>query len=302
MIRTLITHSGAFHADDVLAYLVLHAIHPAADLLRTRDQARIDAARDAIVFDVGNVYDADVRRFDHHQLDRAQRDDGLPYSALGLVWQHYGVEYLVNALRYDEAEAEEIHRRFDQTFVRDIDALDNGLLEDSQRPLLHAMALPALIGSMRPDFDDDDPRAEDHAFIKASLAAEPFFEARIREIASNIRSEKIVKQAIEERSHPNWIELPRAMDYLNPILESGEENMHFVINPSGNEWRLNVVQKSPDSFEARKDLPADWAGKRDAELSAVTGVEDARFCHIARFIAVADSRDGIMRLLQQALR
>jgi uncharacterized UPF0160 family protein len=61
------------------------------------------------------------------------------------------------------------------------------------------------------------------------------------------------------------------------------------------------VPANPETFEARKDLPAAWAGLRDAELAAVTGVPDAVFCHNNLFIAAARSFEGILKMAQQAL-
>jgi uncharacterized UPF0160 family protein len=62
------------------------------------------------------------------------------------------------------------------------------------------------------------------------------------------------------------------------------------------------VPVSAESFDARADLPEAWAGLRDADLAAVTGVPDAGFCHNGRFIAAAKSFEGILEMARQALR
>ncbi|MHB9102314.1 MAG: MYG1 family protein, partial [Sulfuricella sp.] len=77
------THSGSFHADDVLAAATLRLVNPALPILRTRDQEQLDAAD--IIFDVGRVFDSAACRFDHHQLEyKEARENGLPYSSFGL--------------------------------------------------------------------------------------------------------------------------------------------------------------------------------------------------------------------------
>jgi uncharacterized UPF0160 family protein len=78
----------------------------------------------------------------------------------------------------------------------------------------------------------------------------------------------------------------------------------FVISHNLGEQRymLHTVPATADTFEARADLPASWAGLRDAELAAVTGVADAGFCHNGRFIAAAKSYDGIYAMALQALK
>jgi len=48
-------------------------------------------------------------------------------------------------------------------------------------------------------------------------------------------------------------------------------------------------------------FPESWAGKNGKELAEITGVEDAIFCHNARFICSAKSKEGAMKLAQMAL-
>lgn len=81
-------------------------------------------------------------------------------------------------------------------------------------------------------------------------------------------------------------------------------NVLFVIshNIAEQRYMINTVSVSPDSFKARADLPEAWAGLRDAELAAVTGVHDAGFCHTGRFIASATSYEGIRSMASQALQ
>jgi uncharacterized UPF0160 family protein len=78
----------------------------------------------------------------------------------------------------------------------------------------------------------------------------------------------------------------------------------FVISHNIGEQRymLHTVPATADTFEARADLPASWAGLRDADLAAVTGVADAGFCHNGRFIAAAKSYEGIYAMALQALK
>jgi uncharacterized UPF0160 family protein len=77
----------------------------------------------------------------------------------------------------------------------------------------------------------------------------------------------------------------------------------FVIsyNPSEQRHMIHTVPVSAESFDARADLPEAWAGLRDADLAAVTGVPDAGFCHNGRFIAAAKSFEGILAMARQAL-
>ena len=73
------THSGPFHADDVLAWgLIQVFVDAEATLVRTRDAERLEQAD--IVFDVGGIYDPSSGRFDHHQNSYIG-----PLSSAGMV-------------------------------------------------------------------------------------------------------------------------------------------------------------------------------------------------------------------------
>ena len=103
----LVTHSGAFHLDDAFAYAVLRLAlgHGEAGhdhtLMRTRDAAVIAGAD--VVWDVGAVCDPAAGRFDHHQRGAPVRENGLPYSAAGLVWRHHGEAAVRALLAFPEA-------------------------------------------------------------------------------------------------------------------------------------------------------------------------------------------------------
>ena len=71
--------------------------------------------------------------------------------------------------------------------------------------------------------------------------------------------------------------------------------------PSPTAGALQAVPRELGAFANRKDLPAEWAGRSGADLAAVTGVDDAVFCHAARFYASARSREGITALVERAL-
>ena len=309
-VHTLITHSGSFHADDLLAYAVLSALYPVARLLRTRDAGLIaGAGATAIVFDVGFLYAPEDNRYDHHQPDRPRRDEGLAYSSFGLIWRHFGRDYIAATLGLYETTAREavkqIHAELDARLVRDIDAVDNGELADGQDALIHPLSLPNLFATFRPAFDQDEPGRDDAAFLEAAAVARRLLHAQVESTAATRRSRAVVTGAIASRSHPNWIELPRSMDYLEPVLAASSDGdadqIQFVLAPSRDEWQLKTVNVSFESFESRKLLPAAWAGLRGPDLVAATGVPDAVFCHAGRFVAIARSREGAMALLRQAL-
>ena len=60
----------------------------------------------------------------------------------------------------------------------------------------------------------------------------------------------------------------------------------YVVYPdeTANNWRVQAVPLSPESFESRKALPEPWRGLRDEELSKASGIDGGIFIHASGFI------------------
>ncbi len=299
-ITHLVTHSGGFHADELMSSVVLTHVFPEAELRRSRDRQWLVPSADKIIFDVGGAYDAKAQIFDHHQRPGPLRSDGQPFSSFGLIWAHYGRTYLA-AMDVHAHDIEDIHAAFDTKFALPIDLLDNGAIEPSVAGPLSVLSLPALLGSLQPVFDDTSPTAADDAFFTALPIARSFIEAFIRNLAAKARARSIVLEAIAKAGASPILELPMGMPYRSALEQAKADHLLFVVNPRGDDWTLNGIKLSDDTFEQRADLPAAWAGLTDEALEEASGVKGAKFCHNARFIAVANSRDAIMEMAQRAV-
>ena len=76
----------------------------------------------------------------------------------------------------------------------------------------------------------------------------------------------------------------------------------YTIQPNTDgSWRVTGINAKEFSFEVRHPFPKAWAGLRDDEMATVSGVADAIFCHNTRFLAVAKSREGAIKLAQLAI-
>ncbi|WP_300443028.1 MYG1 family protein [uncultured Mameliella sp.] len=299
-ITHLVTHSGGFHADELLSSVILTRLFPDAKLVRSRDPKWISPGSDRVVYDVGRAYDPAAGVFDHHQRPNPLRDDGQPYSSFGLIWCHFGHDYL-RALDVPEADVESIHRAFDQGFVLPIDLMDNGALEPSVAGPLAGMTLPVLLETLKPTFDERGADLDDRAFLRALEVARAFVEAAVRGKAAKRRAEAIVLAAIEKAGASHILELPMGMPFRAAVEKSGADHLLFVVHPRDSDWALTTIRKSGDTFESRADLPEAWAGLTDAALEAASGVSGAKFCHNARFIAVAATREAVMRMAERAV-
>lgn len=294
----LVTHSGGFHADEVLSSVILTRLHPQARILRTRDADWITPAEGRIIYDVGRDFDAARMIFDHHQKSPPLRDDGQPYSSFGLIWRQFGRDYLA-ALQVPASDVDAIHAGIDADLVLPIDLVDNGAL--SPTGPLADLSLPMLLESLKPVFDDRSADADDRAFAGAVTIARAFVEAAVARKAAKHRAEAVVMAAIAAAGDGRVLELPMGMPFRSAITAAGADHLLFVIHPRETDWALTGIRRDADGFALRADLPEAWAGLTDAAFEAASGVPGARFCHNARFIAVAADREAALRLADLAV-
>lgn len=296
----LVTHSGGFHADETLSSVILTRLFPQAKIVRSRAAQWITPGPDRIIYDVGGAYDATAGIFDHHQRGAPLRDDGQPYSSFGLIWKHFGRDYLA-ALDVPGAQIEAIHAAIDTRFVLPIDLMDNGAVSPSAGGPLSDLTLPVLLETLKPVFDDKDPEAEDRGFRTALSIAQSFVEAAVAGRAAKLRAEGLVEQAISAAGADRVLELPMGMPFRQTIVRMGADHLLFVVHPREGDWCLTGIRREEDGFALRADLPASWAGLTDAALEAACGVKGATFCHNARFIAAARSREAILAMARIAV-
>ncbi|MBB3355441.1 MYG1 family protein [Rhizobium lentis] len=295
----LVTHSGGFHADELLSSVILTRLFPQARLIRSRAPEWITPAPDRIIYDVGGAYDPAAGIFDHHQRGAPLREDGQPYSSFGLIWKHYGREYLV-ASGLPDHHVEALHSTFDIGFVLPIDLTDNGALSPSGP--LASLTLPALLETLKPVFDEQEPEADDRAFRAALAIARSFIDAGIAQRAAKLRAEAIVYRAIEVAGQGRILELPRGMPFRPAIVKAGADHLLFVVHPREKDWCVTGIRRGDDGFELRADLPATWAGLTNGELEAACGIEGASFCHNGRFIAAARTREAALAMAELAVQ
>jgi uncharacterized UPF0160 family protein len=300
-ITHLVTHSGGFHADELLSSVILTRVFPNATLVRSRDSAWTTAAPDKIIYDVGREYDPEAQIFDHHQRPNPLREDGQPFSSFGLIWAHYGRDYL-RACDVPDTDIEDIHASFDTGFVLPIDLVDNGDLAPASAGQLASLTLPVLLGTLKPTFDNRNPEADDDAFAQALPIARAFVEASIAGKAAKRRAQSLVQEAIAKAGPDRVLELPMGMPFRSAIEKAAADHLLFVVHPRDTDWAITGIRLSADSFEQRADLPAAWAGLTDAALEQACGVVGAKFCHNGLFIAVAASREAALEMADLAVK
>jgi uncharacterized UPF0160 family protein len=291
------THSGSFHADDALGVAMLLALYPGAEVLRTRDP-EVWATCDALV-DVGGEHNHVRNRFDHHQKGFSERrENGIPYAGSGLVWAAYGVRYVLATVEWvSYGEAEIVAKLVDEKLIQHADAVDSGI----NVPGPADFSLSGIISSLNVRWYeqgvDDDVR-----FKEAVALADMVLSNLVRSVAAEYAAAERVRSAMR-LSGGAILVLDAARLPFDPVVNKEMPDVLFVVYPesSGQQYQVRVVPKVLGSYEARADLPAAWAGLRDADLAKVTGVADAVFAHNGRFICGAGSLAGAVRMAELAL-
>ena len=307
----IVTHSGKFHADDAWAVAVLNVLFPACEIVRTRDEAAIEAADFAI--DVGGVWDPALGRFDHHQKGfSGARSSGVPYASAGLVWREYGARCVsVLAATHSghdlaEEKAREIAYGIDADVVQYLDLSDVGAAKNAPG----GYGLSAVISGFNPNWLDEERLGYGEAAERYRLDQFRRAMAFLTDILINAVKYRVgALLALEQVRQSEVLEDGKILLLMNSALPWSQvvrkemPTILFVISHSLAEQRytLHTVPVSPDSFKARADLPEAWAGLRDAQLAAVTGVADAIFCHNGRFIAAVKSYEGARTMASLAL-
>lgn len=292
----IVTHDGRFHADEVMAMVILNLAFPGSSYSRTRSMEAIRKAD--IVIDVGDKYDPETLRFDHHQVKKPAelaRHSGVPYASAGLVWRQFG-ESVLQRIGYPITVCKELAMRVDMSLIAAIDAEDTGHGQ-KQFP---CCSINDVIGLMNPGWDES--ATEEEAFTQAMLIAEGVLRRQMCRSNSAIAAGVYVRNA-ERICDGRVIILEVGMPWKFEVYN--EPRIVYVVSPASGEgdtkWTVQAVGKNANQRELRQPLPASWGGTRMEALRAATGVDDATFCHNSLKICGAGSRDGAIRLAELAV-
>jgi uncharacterized UPF0160 family protein len=284
--QTIVTHSGSFDPDDVLAVAALQLLlgKEHVEVVRSRDEA-IMAKADFVV-DVGRVYDPATRRFDHHQEGAPVRDNGVPYSALGLVWRHYGEEIAGSAAVADDIE---------ERLIQPIDAADNhqtvchpGLAGVTAFEFFDIVDLLKPLSGSEESYDGQFQVAVDLAVVILT-----------RLIAHSTERQKLLSRVREQYEATTRRAVMVFEDTVPRHLLVDLPEVQVVVCPvtaaETNHWMAAVVPVKRHGFQNRVVFPEAWAGLTDEALSEVSGITDAVFCHKERYIFIAKTKEGAIK-------
>ncbi|CAF1000566.1 unnamed protein product [Adineta ricciae] len=324
------THNGHFHCDEIFACFLLKNLprYADAEIVRTRDPKVL--AECHTVVDVGGVFDAEQRRFDHHQKTftdtfhslRPEKPWTIKLSSAGLVYVHYGKEIIEELLKKESLEEHErnhlteiLFDKMYENFVQEIDAIDNGIDIGENIKYKINTNLSARIGFFNPGWNDPNPaETEETGFEQAmQLIGKEFLDKFHYYIRQWWPARALLEQAIAkrfeidpsgsilvfDRSFP-WRE--HLFDIETEQKDTLGDTIKYVLYPDLNKtWRIQAVPLNNKSFDNRLSLPKQWQGLRDDELSAKADIPGCVFVHASGFIGGNLTFEGVLTMAKRSL-
>lgn len=282
--RSVGTHDGQFHADEVTAcaLLVLFDLVDKDKIVRTRDPEKL--AQCEFVCDVGGIYDPESKRFDHHQSDYQGE-----WSSAGMVMDY---------LRRSSILPEDEYWHLQEMLMKGVDDHDNG--RATQVPGVQTFS--HIVANFAPVRYGAALEESERAFYPAF----EFVLAHLQRLLERYRYVASCREAVRKQmqEHETCLIFDEPVPWLENFFALGgeEHSAIFVIMPSGDSWKLRGIPPNMERrMEVRVPLPEEWAGLLEGELEAVCGIPGALFCHKGRFISVWETKEAALQALQMIL-
>ncbi|CAF0733046.1 unnamed protein product [Adineta steineri] len=324
------THNGHFHCDEIFACFLLKNLprYADAEIIRTRDP-KILAECDTVV-DVGGIFNAEQKRFDHHQKTftdtfhslRPEKPWTIKLSSAGLIYVHFGEEILKELLKketMDDSVRDHLSKiLFDklyENFVQEIDAIDNGVDIGENMKYRISTNLSARAGYFNPAWNDPNPTEKEETGFKQAmeLIGNEFLDRFHDYIHRWWPARSLLEQAIAKRfdidSSGSILVLDQPLPWREHLFDIEQEEkeklgdkIKYVLYPDSNKtWRIQAVPLNNKSFENRLSLPKQWQGLRDDELSTKSGIPGCIFVHASGFIGGNATYDGVLTMARRSL-
>lgn len=286
-----ITHSGSFHADDIFATIFLSKLQDVFLFRINELPVDIDVS-DKIVYDVG------LKEYDHHGSNAKVRENGIKYSAFGLLFESYGRDYLK---KKEVSDIDTCYQEFLKELVLQIDAIDNGVFPPNPSDY-HILTLSHLIEIFNPTWKEE--KTSDEAFLKAIEIGEIIFDRIEKRIIDKISAKEMVERQIKKAQDKILI-LDEYMPFMDFLLNSKEpiaKEILFAIFPSNRGgYNIRAINIETGNYQNRLDFPKEWGGKTKEELERLTNIKTFRFCHTNLFLASTDTLEDAIKVAKLAI-
>lgn len=293
------THNGIFHCDEIIAISILDVLYndrKNINIIRSRDMELLNN-QTSLLIDIG------AGKFDHHQKGgNGKRENGIEYASSGLVWKEFGKDVItiLSEGELNEENIEDLFNIIDNELIQNIDKEDNG-----QNNSYHQFQF---IKNFLPTWNSEVIDYDKNFEICINISSTILKNIIINYISSYLAKVEIENRLISTFNHiENVLILPnQTIPWTNTVIEYNKYNqkndsIDFVVFPyPDGGYALQCVPISEDNlFSQRISLPDEWAGET-INLSNITGIKTATFCHRGKFFARALEFDDIIKMCQLA--
>ena len=308
--QNIYTHNGTFHTDDVVAYMILREIFHEHILWRINPSGDFDEG--GIVVDIGQKHDPDNNRFDHHQPGFNERFSGksrVKMASAGLVYKKYGREFIrkiinssklndkTNVNGYTKTIIDIIFNDFYHSFIAEIDAIDNGVLQypPKSSPLYFVNTnISNVVGKMNyhDQYNEEKQmerfiQATDYSALIARVILEDIwygqevhdleYTAVVKAIQDRFNISPSGEIIVLDDKYKSLKQYVFEYERYNPY-PHGIKNIKYAIFPRSDEWRvvcIGVRFKSRRLLKSMNDLMSQLDESEKGDVS---------FVHTERFI------------------
>lgn len=284
MRRSVGTHDGSFHADEVTAcaLLLFFDLIDREKIFRTRDLEKLKVCE--YVCDVGGVYDPASKRFDHHQNDYRGE-----LSSAGMIWLYFKEQGIVDQKLYDY---------YNRSLIAGVDAIDNGKMPHEEMFCTFSQIVTGFV----PAEYDVPPVVQEKAFFEALDFVLGHLKRTYTRYMYILSCREKVAQSMSQNA--SYLDFEEAMPWMDSFFDLGGEEHPalFVVMPSSGHWKLRGIPPTlHERMKVRVPQPQEWAGLFEEDLKRVSGIPGAIFCHKGRFISVWETKGDALKALKQIL-
>lgn len=238
-------------------------------------------------------------------------------SSAGLIYVHYGERVIQEILKkqnviLSKEEITKLFKKLYQSFIQEIDGIDNGIPMFDQEPLysIHTH-LSSRVKIFNPNWmENKTPDEIDGLFQNAKEYVGKEFEDKVTYYGTVwLPARSLVENAVKNRfnvsASGDVIELERPCPWQEHLTQVENElgiQIKYVLFEGGpGDFRIMCVPVKTGSFVLRKPLVKKWFGERDEELEKLSGIEGIKFCHATGFIGGHKTRDGTLKMAELSL-
>lgn len=265
-------HPGNFHMDDLMCVILAQKINPNIEIIRG-GKPMLDDSK-VLVADFGNS------KYDHHDTTTAQyRENGIKYSACGLMFKEFGDEIFLD---------KNIRKVIENNIIQGIDAIDNG-----QPELINnfGTSLSNVVSSLNKSWDDT--RSDIECFNNALSLVKTLVDNEINKIISKQKALDIVQCAYENKNKEDKIIVFNQFVPAKEYYMENTNDVYYIAYPSNRGgWNLEAIPPNKEN----------WTKQRCSITQTGKNIEGVNFIHPAGFLANVDSPETAKKLADLSIK